>query len=62
MSPILPEASGGNGRLTYSLEMAVPGLTFDGNSRTLSGTPTTVATYPMTYTVVDGDSNTMVYQ
>ena len=35
---MLPEASGGNGPLTYSLRPAVPGLTFDPATRTLSGT------------------------
>ena len=36
----LPAASGGNGELTYSLEPAGPGLTFDPAARTLSGAPT----------------------
>ena len=55
---ILPAASGGNGPLTYSLRPAVPGLTFDPATRTLSGTATTVETWSMTYLVVDGDANT----
>ena len=55
---ILPEASGGNGPLTYSLRPAVPGLAFDPTTRTLSGTPTTVDTWSMTYLAADGDANT----
>ena len=59
ISPLtLPEASGGNGALSYSLIPAVPGLMFDENTRTLSGAPTIAGTHAMTYTVVDGDENT----
>ena len=56
---VLPEATGGNGALTYSLGPEVPpGLMFDGETRVLSGTPTTADRYEMTYTVVDADDNT----
>ena len=55
---VLPAASGGNGSLSYSLTPSIPGLTFDQNSRTLSGSPTTAGTYNMTYRVQDGDANT----
>ena len=59
ISPLtLPEASGGNGALSYSLMPAVPGLMFDATTRTLSGAPTIAGTHAMTYTVVDGDENT----
>ena len=54
----LPEASGGNGSLSYSLTPTVPGLTFAAATRTLSGSPTTAGTYAMTYQAVDGDANT----
>ena len=54
----LPEASGGNGPLTYSLQPTVPGLAFDANTRMLSGTPTTAGSYEMTCQVHDGDANT----
>ena len=54
----LPAATGGNGDLTYTLDPTVPGLTFDPAARALSGTPTTVGTYGMTYRVVDADENT----
>ena len=47
----LPAASGGDGRLTYTLEPDVPGLTFDADTRRLTGTPTSAGTYAMTYTV-----------
>ena len=61
---VLPEASGGNGTLTYTLTKTqgsgLPaGLSFDANTRTLSGTPTehqTATSY--TYTVTDSDSDT----
>ena len=59
VSPLtLPEASGGNGTLSYSLTPSVPGLTFTAATRTLSGTPTSAGSYDMTYQAVDGDNNT----
>ena len=59
VSPLtLPEASGGNGTLSYSLTPSVPGLTFTAATRALSGTPTAAGTYNMTYWAVDGDDNT----
>ena len=61
ISPLtLPEASSGNGTLSYSLAPAVPGLAFATVTRTLSGTPTSAGTYDMTYQAVDGDDNTAV--
>ena len=61
ISPLpLPEASGGNGTLSYSLTPTVPGLTFNSATSTLSGTPTAAGTYGMTYQAVDGDANTAV--
>ena len=56
----LPEATGGNGTLSYSIAEALPaGLTFTGSSRQLAGTPTTVQTATdYTYTVTDGDGDT----
>ena len=54
----LPEASGGNGTLAYSLSPNVPGLTFNASTRQLTGTPTTAGTYAMTYTVTDEDDDT----
>ena len=59
VSPLtLPEASGGNGTLSYSLAPTVSGLTFTAATRTLSGTPTSAGSYAMTYQAVDGDANT----
>ena len=59
VSPLtLPEASGGNGTLSYSLAPTVPGLTFTAATPTLSGTPTSAGSYAMTYQAVDGDANT----
>ena len=54
---ILPSAVGGNGVLRYSLTPTVPGLSFDGPTRTLSGTPSTAGVYRMTYRVEDSDDN-----
>ena len=57
----LPAAAGGSGALIYSLSPEVPGLTFDAEQRTLSGTPTPPApptTYRMTYEVRDANRRT----
>ena len=65
----LPAATGGTGTLTYTLrdgsgndvdttDNAVPGLTFTATTRVLSGTPTTAATTPLTYTVTDQNGST----
>ena len=48
----LPEATGGTVSLTYTLT-SVPGLNFNGNTRTLSGTPDTADTTTLTYRVTD---------
>ena len=55
---VLPEATGGNGPLTYSLSPAVPGLTFNATARRLSGTPSTAGSYDMRYMVRDDDGDT----
>jgi hypothetical protein len=54
---VLPNATGGDGRLTYSLVPTVPGLEFTAATRTLSGTPTTSGSHSMTYRVVDSDGD-----
>ena len=62
----LPAATGGTGTLTYTLtgpsdaalNVAMPGLTFNTTTRVLSGTPTTTATIPLTYTVTDENGST----
>ena len=62
----LPMATGGTGTLIYTLtgpsdaalSVAVPGLTFDHESRVLSGTPTIAATTTLTYTVTDENGST----
>ena len=55
---ILPEATGGDGSLTYALTSAPPaGLVFDADTRTLSGTPTAVAP-SATYTYEAADADT----
>ena len=54
----LPTATGGEGTITYTLSPPA-GLTFDGATRTLTGTPTTVMAETMfTYTAMDADDNT----
>ena len=57
-----PQATGGNGDLTYMLTPSLPaglGLTFDGaaNPPTLTGMPTAAASVTYTYTAADADSN-----
>ena len=54
----LPEASGGNGKLKYTLTPDVPGLTFDAVSHRLMGTPSTMGTYEMNFTATDEDGDT----
>ena len=53
----LPEASGGDGALTYSLSPEVPGLSFDPVERQLTGTPTQIDNYEMSYTAADTDGD-----
>ncbi len=53
----LPTAFGGNAPLSYSLEPEVPGLRFDATTRQLTGTPTVLGDYQMTYTVSDSDED-----
>lgn len=54
----LPEASGGDAPLRYSLSPDVPGLSFDPSLRQLTGTPTAAGAYAMTYTVSDAGGDT----
>ena len=52
----LPEATGGSKRivwLRYRMEPQIPGLRFDPNTRTLSGTPTLTGQAQVTYSVTD---------
>ena len=61
---VLPFAEGGSGTLTYSLGPEVPpGLAFDADQRTLSGTPAAQGDYPLTYRVrdVNGRSDTLSF-
>ena len=61
----LPEATGGNGTLSYSLSPELPeGLGFDAATRQLSGTPTEAfaqTEFSYTATDVDGDSATLTF-
>ncbi len=61
----LPQASGGDGTLTYALAPDLPeGLTFDAETRMLSGTPLEAmdeATYTLTATDGDGDAATLMF-
>ena len=54
---VLPEATGGDGTLTYSVSTLPAGLAFNGSTRTLSGTPTAAGTSTIVYTVIDRDSD-----
>ena len=55
---VLPEASGGDGALTYSVSALPAGLEFDAATRTLGGTPTAATVVEVTYTVTDDSSAT----
>ena len=57
---VLPEASDGDGELTYSVSALPAGLEFDAATRTLAGTPTaaTDGAVEVTYTVTDEDDDT----
>ena len=57
---VLPEASGGDGALTYSVSTLPAGLEFDAATRTLGGTPTesTDGAVAVTYTATDDDDDT----
>ena len=57
---VLPEASGGDGELTYSVSALSAGLEFDAATRTLEGTPTaaTDGAVTVTYTATDTNSAT----
>ncbi len=61
----LPAATGGNGKLAYSLTGTLPaGVTFDATARTLSGTPTkkqAATTYTYKATDTDGDAATVTF-
>ena len=66
---VLPEASGGDGTLTYGMACALtetdcdavsklpPGLVFTPSDRTLSGTPTAAGTWNIDYWVTDADDD-----
>ena len=52
----LPEATGGEGDQIYSVSNNLPlGLVFDGDTRMISGTPTTAGKATVVYTVLDSD-------
>ena len=53
----LPQATGGDPPLTYSLTSVPPGLSFNSGSRTLSGTPTRAGAYATSYKVTDSDGD-----
>ena len=55
---VLPEASGGDGALTYSVSALPAGLEFDAATRTLGGTPTESTVVEVTYTATDDDGDT----
>ena len=58
VSEELPAAEGGSGDITYSVSELPAGLTFDAETRTISGTPEAAGTTEVTYTATDGDGET----
>ena len=54
----LPAAAGGSGDISYSVSDLPAGLSFDADTRTLSGTPEAAGTTEVTYTATDGDGAT----
>ena len=54
---VLPEATGGDTTLTYSVSTLPAGLAFNAATRTLSGTPTVAGTFAIVYTVIDSDGD-----
>ena len=55
----LPEATGGDGTLTYSLNRQIPGLAFSSSTRTLSGTPSAAGSHSLTYMATDADGDSV---
>ena len=56
MRPLELPLATGDGDLTYSVSNTLPaGLSFDRATQTIEGTPTTVETATIIYTVIDGD-------
>ena len=62
-SQVLPAATGGDLPLSYTATDLPTGLSFITTTRTISGTPTTVQSPTVTYTVtdVDGDEDTTTF-
>ena len=57
-SVVLPEAAGGSGDISYGVSDNLPaGLSFDAETRTLSGTPEAEGTTEVTYTATAGDES-----
>ena len=54
----LPVGTGGNSPLAYSIANLPDGLSFDGSTRRITGTPTTDQVKTVTYTVTDVDGDT----
>ena len=53
----LPVGTGGNSPLTYSIANLPGGLSFNADTRKITGTPTTEETNTVTYTVTDADND-----
>ena len=59
----LPVGTGGDAPLSYSASNLPAGLSFSGSTRRISGSPTTIQTRTVTYTVtdVDGDADSVMF-
>lgn len=54
---MLPEATDGDGDLSYDITPTVPGLRFESTTRRYYGTPRSAGTYRMRYTAEDDDGD-----
>ena len=54
---VLPVGTSGNSPLVYTIANLPTGLSFDGSTRRITGTPTTAESKTVTYTVTDADND-----
>ena len=62
VSLTLPFAVGSDSPISYTFSPSIPGLTFNASTRVLSGNPTTLGTYAITYTATDNNNDSVALQ